>query len=168
MPSRRWMRDGETPNHGSFMFARWLYSETDSCDKQIACVHLKGRPESTDRKFGYWSCSLDDAECPYYKVHWECVPVVWVVQLLWSHLKRCKFTVRTHKEAFKYALNLTESTGKILYWRPRLSESEFSVVDRTGLTHRAAEALLNVMTTETDQAPIFHVITVLYLTSSNP
>lgn len=115
--------------------------DTDACEKQVGCVVLKKQREGVPKPIGYWSRSLNKAEQEYDTTHRECLAVVWEVLMLRPYLEGSRFTIRTHHDALQWILNMADATDKSARWRLRLSELEFDIVHRAGVTHQPADIL---------------------------
>lgn len=73
--------------------------------------------------------------------------------------------VRAEPDAWKWSLNLTESSEKLAHWRLRLSYFELYIVHTAGIKHQAAATLPRLKTVCKDETPIEVDITVLFITT---
>lgn len=76
---------------------------------------------------------------------------MWAAFLLRSYLEGCRSTVRTNNDPSKWILNLTDSTAKQARWWLRLSKFDSYLVHCTRAKRQAADALLLLKTSGTDQ-----------------
>lgn len=126
----------------------------DANDKEIKYALLKKQPDRTGRPTGYWFRSHKDGEHAYNNTHQGFFSMVWAVLLFLSDVEVCQLTVTTDHNALKWILNLTDLTGKLVFWRLRLSEFKFEVVHHAGTKHQASDALLRPRMTGTDQTDL--------------
>lgn len=66
--------------------------------------------------------------------------------LLRSYVEEVGFTIRMDHDTLKYILDLTERTDRHAFWRLRLSESDFDLVHRADIKHKAVDALSLIST----------------------
>lgn len=71
---------------------------------------------------------------------------MWAILLLRSYLKRSQFTVRTDHEALNWLLTVTEATGTLAGWRPRLLDLDLGVVHHAGTEQQEADNLSRLRT----------------------
>lgn len=100
-----------------------LYTvDMDACDKEIVFVLLQKQPDRADQTTGYWSGSLNKADCAYDTTHYKGLTVVWAVLWLQPYLEGSLLTVWTDLDAIKWILDLTYFTGRLVRWQLSLSE----------------------------------------------
>ena len=90
---------------------------------------------------GYWSKTLTDCERNYSTTERECYSVVWAVTTLRPYIEGLKFTIRTAHDALRWLMTLTDSSGRLMPWRVRLSEFDFTITYRPGRVHQVPDAL---------------------------
>jgi len=86
--------------------------DTDASAGQLGAVLLQEKPDQSTRPVGYWSRSLNAAECNYSATERECVVVVWASLLLRPHIVGTRFTVRTDHAALKWVLHMNGAHGR--------------------------------------------------------
>ena len=84
---------------------------------------------------GYWSKTLADTERNYSTTERECYSVVWSVTTLRPYIKGLTFIVRANHDALRWRMTISDSTGRLMRWRLRLSEFDFTFKYRPGLVH---------------------------------
>lgn len=119
------------------------------------------------RPFGYWSCSLDEAERAYDTTRREYLAVRWAVLLLRLYLKVCQLTAITDHEALKGVLSSTDLTSKPARWWLQLSKLEFDDMHNAGIKPQASDTLSWLSTTGKDQMLIKDDIPILCIIPSN-
>lgn len=79
------------------------------------------------------------------------------------YLESTRFTVRSDLDTLKWILNLSDSSKKLARWNVRLSELDFDVVNKAGVKHQAADALIrlhiegNAKNDSNDDPPVCNV-----------
>ena len=71
--------------------------------------------------------------------------MVWAVTTLRPYIEGLKFTIRTDHDALRWLLALTESSGRLMRWRLRLSEFDFTITYRPGRVHQVPDALSRLL-----------------------
>ena len=116
--------------------------DTDGSSYQLGCTLLQEHEEANDwRSVGYWSYLLSDSERNYSATEGECFAVVCAVRTLRPYVEGTNFTVRTDHDALRWLMSLTESSGILTQWRPRLAEYDFTIQYRPGRVHQVPDAL---------------------------
>lgn len=87
--------------------------------------------------------------------------------LLRCYLEGSWFIVRTHHDALRWILNITDAT-KLPRWRLRQSEFEFQIFYQTSIKHNASDAILCLSTTGMDETPLEDDVPTLMLTKGQP
>lgn len=103
---------------------------TDACNVQVCCIRLQKQGDGTKRPIGYWSRSFNDAKLAYNIAHRKRYAIAWAVLLLRPYLEGIRFTIRTYQDSLQWILNLSDATGMLASWQPRLSEFDFKIVHR--------------------------------------
>jgi len=101
--------------------------DVDACADQLGCTLLPEQPEGTRLLVGYWSRGLSPAEKSYSTTERECLGVVWSVLKLRHFLDGYRFLIRTDNQALSGILSTTDSSGRLMRWRLRLSEYTFDM-----------------------------------------
>ena len=101
---------------------------TDASAYQLGCTLLQEHEESNDwRPVEYWSYSLSDSERNYRATERACFAVLWAVCTLRTYVEGTKFPVQTCHYALRWLMSLTESSGRLIRWRLRPAEYEFTI-----------------------------------------
>ena len=109
--------------------------DTDASAYQLGATLLQQQNEKEPHEWtpiGYWSKTLTDCERNYSTTERECFSVVWAVTTLRLYIEGLKFTIRTDHDALRWLTTLTDSSGRLMRWRLRLSESDFTITYRPG------------------------------------
>ena len=65
------------------------------------------------------------------------------------------FTVRTDHVALRWLMKLTDSTGRLMRWRFRLSEFDFTIQYRRGIVQQVPDALPRIISPQgNDDRPV--------------
>ena len=113
--------------------------DTDASAYQLGATLLQQQNEWTP--IGYWSKMLTDCERNYSTMERECFSVVWAVTTLRPYIEGLKFTIRTNHDALRWLMTLTDSPGRLMRWRLRLSEFGFTITYRPGRVRQVPHAL---------------------------
>jgi len=128
--------------------------DTDAYAYQVGCTLLQEQGDDTWLPVGYWSQALNKAEQGYSPTERECLAVVWAVTTLRPYIERTRFVVRTDHNALRWLMNINDPTGRLVRWRLRLSEFDYTIVYRPGRVHQVPDALSRVPTNGGDTAPL--------------
>ena len=117
--------------------------DTDASAYQLGATLLQKQNETKNEwtPIGYWSKTLTDKGRNYSTTERECYSVVWAVTTLRPYIERETFTVRTEHDALRWLMTLTDSSGRLMRWRLRLSEFDFTIQYRPGIIHQVPDAL---------------------------
>ena len=132
--------------------------DTDASAYQLGAtlLHQQHKEKPNDwAPIGYWSKTLSDTERNYSATERECYSVVWSVTTLRPYIEGLPFTVRTDHDALRWLMSISDSTGRLMRWRLRLYEFDFTVKYRPGLVHQVPDALSRDLTPDgNDNKPI--------------
>ena len=132
--------------------------DTDASAYQLGATLLEQQDEDKPNDWvpiGYWSKTLTDTERNYSTTEREYYSVVWSVTTLRPYIEGLTFTVMTDHDALRWLMTISDSTGRLMRRRLRLSEFEFTVKYRPGQVHQVPDALSRVLTPEgNDDKPI--------------
>lgn len=95
---------------------------------------LQEQSGESARPIGYWSGRLNDKERELGTALHRCLAVPYGVLLLRPYFEGNRLTVGTDHEALKWLLAISDTTWKPTRWRIRLSEFEYDIVHRAGIT----------------------------------
>lgn len=125
--------------------------DTDASAYQLGAVLLQ-QQDLDDRKswtpVGFWSKSPTTAERNYSATERECLFVVWAITTVQPYIEGFTFTVRTDHDTLRWLLTISDVTGRLMRWRLRLSEFDFTISYRLGLVHQVPDALSRILTPE--------------------
>jgi len=113
----------------------------DACADQLGFALLQKQPDGTRLPVGYWSLGLSPAERDHSKTECECPGVVCSVLKLRHFLDGHRFLIRTDHQALREMYSTTDSCGRVMQRRLRLSEYTFDVQYRTGASHHSPDFL---------------------------
>jgi len=125
---------------------RKLVVDVDACADQVGCTLLQEEPGESLHLVGYWSRGLTAAEQNYSTTWRECLGVVWAVLKLRHFLDGQRFLIRTDHQALSWTYSTTDSSGRLMWWRLRLSEYTFDMVYKPGASHHLSDFLSRAST----------------------
>jgi len=120
---------------------RQMIVDVDACDDQLGCTFLQEQPDGTRLPVGYWIRGLSPAEKIYSKTERECLGVVWSALNLRHFLDGHRLLIRTDHQALSWIYSTTDSSGRLMRWRLRLSEYTFDMLCKPGASHNAPDFL---------------------------
>jgi len=123
-----------------------LVVDVDACADQVRCTLLQEEPGELLHPVGYWSRGLTAAEQNYSTTERECLGVVWAVLKLRHFLDEQRFLIRTDHQALSWIYSTTDSSGRLMRWRLRLSEYTFDMVYKPGASHHLPDFLSRAST----------------------
>ena len=118
--------------------------DTDASAYQLGAKLLQQQNETEPNEWtpiGYWSKTLTDCERNYSTTERECFSVVWAVTTLRPYIEGLKFKIRTDHDALRWLMTLTDSSGRLMRWRLRLSELDITITYRPGRVQQVPDAL---------------------------
>lgn len=80
--------------------------------------------------------------------------MVWALFLLRPYLQGTRFVVRTDHKALRWMLHMDGAHGRLVRWRLRLAEFDYTVETKPGRYHHAADTMSRLETTGVDKTPI--------------
>jgi len=107
---------------------RKLVVDSDACADQVGCTLLHEEPGKLLHPVGYWSRGLTAADQNYSTSERECLGAVWAALKLRHFLDGQRFLIRTDHQALSWIYSATDSSGRLMRWRLRLSEYMFDMV----------------------------------------
>ncbi|CDF36419.1 unnamed protein product [Chondrus crispus] len=124
-----------------------LYSvDTDASDYQIGAALFQTHPDAQRKLIGFFSRTLAAAEINYSVSENECLAVIWAVQTLRPYLYGEHFIVHTDHASWRWLMNVTDPSGRLIRWRLRLSEFDFEIKYKKGKANNQADALSRLRT----------------------
>lgn len=97
---------------------RQRYSlDTDACEYQIEFAFWQRQPNKDKHPVGYWSWRLSALQKRCSTAKRECLAVLWSIFTLRTDLYGDTITLCADCHAFKYILNLADSSGQLALWR---------------------------------------------------
>ena len=131
--------------------------DTDAYAYQLGATLLQQQDPSNPKEWvpvGYWSKTLYSAEQNYSATERGCYSVVWAINKLRPYIEGQKFIVRTDHDALRWLLTLSDTSGRLMRWRLRLSEFYFEIQYRSGRVHQVPDALLRLTRPGSDPKPV--------------
>ena len=104
--------------------------DTDASAYQLGATLLQQKDENRPKDWvpiEYSSKTLTDTDRDYSTTECECSSVVCSVTTLSPYIEGLTFTVRTDHDALRWLMKISDSTGRLMRWRLRLSVFDFTV-----------------------------------------
>ena len=120
--------------------------DTDASDYQVGAVLFQTTEDGERRPIGYWSRSLKPAEKNYSTPEKECLAVVWALTTLRPYLQGEQFTLYSDQASLRWLITIAEPSGRLMRWRLRLSEFNFTIQYKRGVQNTQADALSRLAT----------------------
>jgi len=112
------------------------------CGTQVGAALLQEQDDGKLQPVAYISRRLKTNKIPYGVTEKECLAVVWASLKLRPYLEGDRFLVRTDHDCLRWILNIEGSGNpRLARWRLRLSELEFDVAYKPGMTHYLADSI---------------------------
>jgi len=121
---------------------RQYVPDVDACGTQLGAALLQEQDYGKLQPVAYISLRLATNEPPYGVTEKECLAVVWASRKLCPDLKGDRFLLRKDHDCFRWILNI-EGLGnpRFARWCLRLSELEFDVAYKPGITQNMANSI---------------------------
>ena len=130
-------------------FDKPFFLYTDACNTGLGAV-LAQKEGKDEYVIAYASRTLSPAEKNYGITELECLAIIWAVTYFRHYLWGIHFTIITDHAALKWLLNSTSETAnkRLERWKITLSEFDYDIQYRKGLTYTNANALSRINPTQ--------------------
>ena len=126
--------------------------DVDSRGTQVGAALLQEQDDGKLQPVAYISRRLATNELPYGVTEKECLAVVWPSLKLRPYLEGDRFLVSTDHDCLRWILNIEGSGNpRLALWRLRLSELEFDVAYKPGMTHYLADSIFRLESGASDE-----------------
>jgi len=126
--------------------------DVDACGTQVGAALLQEQDDGKLQTVAYISRRLATKELPYGVTEKKCLAVVWASLKLRPYLEGDRFLVRTNHDCLRWILNIEGSGNpRLARWRLRLSELEFDVAYKPGMTHYLADSISRLESGASDE-----------------
>jgi len=136
--------------------------DVDACGTQVGAALLQEHDDGKLQPVAYISRRLATNELPYGVTEKECLAVVWASHKLRLYLEGDRFLVRNDHDCLRWILNIEGSGNpRLALSCLRLSELEFGVAFKPGMTHYLADSISRLesgasdVTAFDDAVPVF-------------
>jgi len=124
----------------------------DACGTQVGAALLQEQDDGKLQPVAYISRRLATNELPYEVTEKKCLAVVWASLKLRLYLEGDRFLVRIEQDCLRWILNIEGSRNPCLArWRLQLSELEFDVAYKPGMTHYRADSISRLESGASDE-----------------
>lgn len=116
---------------------------TDASNFAIGAVLSQGTPPN-DRPIAYISRTLNKHEINLSTIEKELLAIVWACKTLRVYLFARKFTIYTDHRPLVWLFNIKEPNSKLIRWRLKLEEYNYTIVHKKGKQNTNADALSRI------------------------
>ena len=134
--------------------ARQAWISLTACGNVALHTFLQVLEDRNRYPVGYWSRQLNEEQKNYSVTEKECLAIVWAIKELRPYLERERLAINVDHHSLRWLLNLTDASGRLAWWRLRLSEFDFTVLCLKGLKNSLADAMSCLPTTGGTTAPV--------------
>lgn len=118
--------------------------DVDACDVSIGAV-LSQMQSGKEKVIAYASRTLNKSECNFCVTDKELLAIRYFVEYFRHYLLGREFTVRSDHQALKFLFSLKSPKGRVARYIEILSEYNFTIQYRKGLSHGNADGLSRLM-----------------------
>lgn len=130
-------------------FSQAFVLTTDASDVALGSVLSQGKI-GQDLPIAYASRTLSDTEQRYSTIEKELLAVVWSVKHFRPYLFGRKFTIVTDHKPLEWLFSLKEPNSKMVRWRLKLEEFDYTIVYKKGTLNQNADALSRIRVPPTE------------------
>lgn len=120
--------------------------DKDARKAPIGCVFLQEQSEKPTELVSYCSRLVTCPEREYDTTSRECLSIVWAVLLPRLYLESTRYTITTSHDSLNWISILSDASGRLARCRLPLFKLDFYFVNRAGVKHQVAYALLILRT----------------------
>ena len=124
---------------------------TDASNVALGAVLSQSSPPN-DHPVAYASRTLNETEQKYSTIEKELLAIVWACKYFRPYLYGRKFQIYTDHRPLVWLFNLKEPNSKLVRWRLKLEEFDYTIIYKSGRQNTNADALsriqLNALETE--------------------
>lgn len=124
-------------------FSKPFVLTTDASNVAIGAVLSQG-PIGSDKPICYASRTLSDTETNYSTIEKELLAIVWATKYFRPYIFGRKFQIVTDHRPLTWLMSLREPNTKLIRWRLKLEEYDYSIVYKKGKANTNADALSRV------------------------
>lgn len=132
-------------------FTKEFILTTDASNIALGAVLSQGNPPN-DNPIAYASRTLNETEQKYSTIEKELLAIVWACKYFRPYLYGKKFKIYTDHRPLVWLFNLKEPNSKLMRWRLKLEEYDYTIIYKSGKQNTNADALsriqLNAIETE--------------------
>lgn len=127
-------------------FGKTFYITTDASDIAIGSV-LSQQVNDYDLPVAYASRVLNKHERNYSTIEKELLSIVWSVKRFRPYVYGRKFVIRTDHKPLIWLHNCSNPCSRLVHWRIDLSDYDYVIEYKSGVTNSNADALSRVVVT---------------------
>lgn len=124
-------------------FEKEFILTTDASNVAIGAILSQGTIGS-DKPVAYASRTLNETEQRYSTIEKELLAIVWACKYFRPYIFGRRFVVVSDHRPLSYLFNLKEPNSKLIRWRLKLEEYDYTVVYKKGKLNSNADALSRI------------------------
>ena len=121
-------------------FSQPFVLTTDASNYALGGI-LSQNYDGKDLPIAYASRTLSKTEVNYSTIEKECLAIVWACKYFRPYLYGRKFSIITDHKPLVWLFNAKDPTSKIVRWRLRLEEYDYTISYKKGTSNTNADAL---------------------------
>lgn len=125
-------------------FEKEFFLNTDASDYAIGSVLAQEDHEGNRKPIAYASRTLNKSECNYATIEKELLSIVWSVKHFRPYLYGRNFTILTDHKPLEWLFNITDPGSRLLRWRLKLEEYQYTIKHISGTQNPVADALSRI------------------------
>lgn len=127
-------------------FTKPFILTTDASNVALGAILSQGNIGS-DRPICFASRTLSDSETNYSTIEKELLAIVWATKYFRPYLFGRKFQIVTDHRPLTWLMSLKEPNSKLIRWRLKLEEYDYTIIYKKGKRNTNADALSRIRIT---------------------
>lgn len=115
--------------------------DTDASKYQVGCALFQTQEGGERRPIGFWSRTLTAPEKNYSVSEQECLSVIYGITTCRPYLVGEDFDLYTDHNCLRWLMEIVDPSGRLMRWRLRLSEYQFTIHHKKGYLNTQADAV---------------------------
>lgn len=126
-------------------FQKPFYLTCDASDIAIGAILSQIQSNGADLPIAYASRALNSCESNYSPIEKEVLAIIWGVEYFRPYLYGRSFHIVTDHRPLVYLFNVKDPKSKLIRWRIRLMEYQYTIKYKPGVLNTNADALSRVV-----------------------
>lgn len=125
-------------------FSKEFFLNTDASDYAIGSVLSQEDNEGNRKPIAFASRTLNKAEINYATIEKELLSIVWSTKHFRPYLYGRRFTILSDHKPLQWLFNITDPGSRLLRWRLKLEEYDYTIKHVSGTQNSVADALSRI------------------------